>query len=192
MATEPLALRILAGIIPEIKVKIQRGKTVKISMFEVLKMYTSLWIRSEIVRNQAEPFIKEMLGICNMDSLDQRKFGTYVVNSVVLQVIRNKWLRSQNFSNYFNKSDIFAAQKVKSQIDFKKILALCPVQQNRDGSISFIHKSILDYFLALLWKNDLLGEGVCSPAIKTQNLAIASKHITKDEIPSLVMLADSL
>ena len=51
MATEPFTIRLLVGIMPDIRDKFgERGHGIKITLFEVLQIYIEKWIENEMAR----------------------------------------------------------------------------------------------------------------------------------------------
>lgn len=83
MAKEPFSIRLLVGIMPDIRDKLKtRSKDIKVTMFEVMEIFINNWIKNEISRLNREDKNDVAERIADIDYNDLEKQIDYVVDRV--------------------------------------------------------------------------------------------------------------
>lgn len=144
-------MRLIAGIVPEIKEKMSLNKSQHISLLEILRIFIRQWVKNEIERrqhksqsaSQAEPSDKDYEDHSRLIMVDQ--LLKYIGDVILLL-----WQKGKIHTNRFSLSDI----EDLDGHNHAELLKYFPLLYEEPGLYTFIHKSLIDYCLAEVWLKD--------------------------------------
>lgn len=160
LATEPFTIRLLVGIMPDLKEALSSdGQSV--TMMGLLELFVNRWIENELLRlsKEEQGQVAEVVADIDANELEKEIPGVVdSINQIAVSIALHLWVQGNKVSsNVFTVNDLVAASKSQG-IDLMALalaVKCLPVTCSHGGQYSFIHKSIADYFLARLWKQDL-------------------------------------
>eukprot|EP00825_Cyclidium_porcatum_P044586 TRINITY_DN6589_c0_g1_i1.p1 TRINITY_DN6589_c0_g1~~TRINITY_DN6589_c0_g1_i1.p1 ORF type:complete len:1211 (-),score=194.06 TRINITY_DN6589_c0_g1_i1:148-3780(-) len=210
LATTPIMIRIITSIIPELQEQVNDKAFENITQYDIIQTYTKTWIENQIDKIN---YNKQNNNI---------NFTQKQIQKWTLQLIESLWINNKGSNNLIEKLDlekfIEINQNNKSQNKVDEIfqarpeliLQYLPLLKVEQDSYSFYHKSILDFYLALLWSQDFKSEELINQEhLNNQQEAIIEEpkshstkflkdlhinqgQISKDVYQSLIMLKDYL
>lgn len=200
MATEPFTIRLLIGVIPDLKLILaKRSSLINLSMFDILEAFVNRWIENEISRLDKEDCrqLSEFIDVDENDlfTQDSMEYMISCINQEALKLISYLWVNDKASSNKFSSGDTKAITD-SDQSMLPLIIKCLPVQPAKEQDTlhySFIHKSVLDYYLARNWLQDFSHEKEGESMIRNiSELRLNQKYIGESEAPSLVLLGSHL
>lgn len=131
MAQEPFTLRLILGIMPDIK-KMQKSTTSNITLYEIFQIFVRKWVENEIFRlNEADQY--QMTEFVDIDRIESEEDQQAVIEQVVIGgglILKQLWI-ADKLNNEFSAEDLEAIQNDDFQLEILKVCVKClPLQLN--------------------------------------------------------------